>query len=104
MSEPIWSNITIMIDRPRPDKNNSEERRKLKEKIIEKGLKVVIDEIVDEYYDWETDPNPISARDKKRMTLIFSKEELRFLIPIKIHRLLGNFDFLPFDDTHTPPT
>ncbi len=99
MSKSMWSKMTIMIPRPRPDQNVSEERRELKERIKKNGLKATVDEMVEEYYRWEDDPNPVWARRKKRATLIFSKTELKVLIPIEIHKLLGSFDFL--ESNHT---
>ncbi len=99
MRKSMLSKITIMIPRPRPDQNVSEEKRELKKRIKKNGLRETVDEMVEEYYRWKDDPNPISARRKKRATLIFSKAELKILVPIEIHKLLGSFEFLESDHT-----
>ena len=94
MSKSKWSKATIMIPSPRPDLDLSEERKKLKERIKKAGLKATVEEIVEEYYQWKDDPDPVSAAKKKRATLIFSKAELKNLVPSELHKLFGSFDFL----------
>jgi hypothetical protein len=90
----LLSRVTIMIPRPRPDHDISEERRRLKDRIKKNGLRKTVDELLEEYYRWKEDPDPVSARRRRRATLIFSKPELSALIPIEIQRLVGDFEFL----------
>lgn len=99
MSKSKWSSATLLIAPPRPDQQVTEERKKLRERIIANGLKETFEEILDEYYNLEDELDPIEARRKKRATLIFSKKELKNLISREIYILLGGFDFLgtPWD-------
>jgi len=97
----MFSKFTIMIPPPRPDQDFSREKRELKERIKNKGLKNTVVAMVEDYYRWEDDPNPVSAWKKRRAVLIFSKKELEAIIPNEIHSIVGSFEFL-LEESKTP--
>lgn len=89
MSESILSKVTIMIPPPRPDLDIDAEIEKLENRVRKNGLKVTVDEILKEYYNWENDPNPVTGRKKRRAILIFSKSELKRIIALEVSNLLS---------------
>ncbi len=92
MSESLLSEITIMIPPIRPDLDLDSEIEEMEKRIKEKGLMATVDEILEEYNNWEKDPNPISSRKKRRAILIFSKPELRRIIALEVSTLLGFYN------------
>ena len=53
-----------------------------------------IEEIVEDHYCRSDNLDPTAAYIKKRKTLIFSKEELRSLVSMKIYKIIDDVHFL----------